>query len=140
MKELKTNPVAQQRNQAAAQNLPQKMSHRNHDDKHSRGRQVGGKGEARGRARWEKRKAGAKPSIGGACTGSSRDEELARQLQNQFDLDDYHVQKGPHNVDAENIKMSMFSYQKEDDRDYEGRGRGGRGQGRSRGRGRGGFH
>ncbi|KAM2620955.1 hypothetical protein TB2_025778 [Malus domestica] len=54
-------------------------------------RQFGGKGEARGRARWEKRKAGAKPSIGGACTGSSRDEELARQLQNQFDLDDYHV-------------------------------------------------
>ncbi|RXI05823.1 hypothetical protein DVH24_017865 [Malus domestica] len=78
---------------------------------------LGGKGEARGRARWEKRKAGAKPSIGGACTGSSRDEELARQLQNQFDLDDYHVQKG----DAENIKMSMFSYQKEDDKDYEGR-------------------
>ncbi|KAM1173526.1 hypothetical protein ACFX13_026841 [Malus domestica] len=120
MKELKTNRVAQ-RNQAAAQNLPQKMSHRNRDDKHSRGRQLGGKGEARGRARWEKRKAGAKPSIGGACTGSSRDEELARQLQNQFDLDDYHVQKGPHNVDAENIKMSMFSYQKEDDKDYEGR-------------------
>lgn len=40
---------------------------------------------------WEKRKAGAKPSTGGACTSSSREEELARQLQNQFDLDDYHV-------------------------------------------------
>ncbi|CAN6699569.1 unnamed protein product [Malus baccata var. baccata] len=52
---------------------------------------VWGKGEARGRARWEKRKAGAKPSIGGACTGSSREEELARQVQNEFDLDDYHV-------------------------------------------------
>ncbi|KAM1173516.1 hypothetical protein ACFX13_026832 [Malus domestica] len=68
---------------------------------------------------------------------SSREEELARQLQNQFDLDDYHVQKGPCDVDAENIKMSMFSYQKEDDRDYEGRG--GRRQGRSRERGRVGF-
>ncbi|KAM2943706.1 hypothetical protein COP2_026859 [Malus domestica] len=46
--------------------------------------------------------------------------------------------KSPHDVDPENIKMSMFSYQKEDDRDYEGRGRGGRGQRSSRGRGRGG--
>ncbi|KAM2193548.1 hypothetical protein ACFX1R_027821 [Malus domestica] len=86
-----------------------------------------------------KEKSQAKPSIGGACTSSCREEELARQLQNQFDLDDYHVQKGSHDVvDAENIKMSMFSYQKEDDRDYEGRGRGGRGQQSSRGRGRGG--
>ncbi|KAM1012611.1 hypothetical protein FF1_042639 [Malus domestica] len=44
----------------------------------------------------------------------------------QFDLDDYHVQKGPHDVDTENIKMSMFSDQKDDDRDYDGKGRGGR--------------
>ncbi|KAM1133391.1 hypothetical protein ACFX19_043356 [Malus domestica] len=62
----------------------------------------------------------------------------------QFDLDDYHVQKGPHDVDTENIKMSMFSDQKDDDRDYDGKGRGGRvrgrGWGKSRGRGRGGFH
>ncbi|KAM1061787.1 hypothetical protein ACFX14_026117 [Malus domestica] len=135
-------------NQAAAQKLPQKMSHRNRDDKHSRGRQFGGRGGKR-KSPMGNRKAGAKPSIGGACTGSSREEELAPQLQNQFDLDDYHisdvivlqllVQKGPHDVDAENIKMSMFSYQKEDDRDYERRGRRGRGQGRSRGRGKGGF-
>ncbi|KAM1021627.1 hypothetical protein ACFX2A_043755 [Malus domestica] len=58
-----------------------------------------------------------------------------------FTLD---VQKGPHDVDTENIKMSMFSDQKDDDRDYDGKGRGGRVRGRgwrkSRGRGRGGFH
>ncbi|TQD97106.1 hypothetical protein C1H46_017195 [Malus baccata] len=130
-------------NQAAAQKLLQTMSYQNRDDKHSRGRQFRGKGRQEEEPvvytldEWEKIKAGAKPSIGGAFTSCSRDEELARQLQTQLDLEDYHVQKGPPDVDAENIKMSMFSYQKDDDRDYEGRGRGGRGRGRGRGRSRG---
>lgn len=56
------------------------------------------------------------------------------------------VQKGPRDVNAENIKMSMFNFQRDDDggrgMGHEGRGRGrGRGRGWSKGgrRGRGGF-
>lgn len=84
-------------NQAAAQKLLQKMSHQNRDDRHSRGRQYRGKGRQEEEPvvftldEWEKRKAGAKPSIRDPFAQSSRDEELARQLQNQFDLEDDHV-------------------------------------------------
>ncbi|KAH0970420.1 hypothetical protein GBA52_022576 [Prunus armeniaca] len=82
-------------NQAAAQKLLQKMSHQNRDDRHLRGRQYRGKGRQEEEPvvftldEWEKRKAGAKPSIRNPFAQSSRDEELARQLQNQFDLEDY---------------------------------------------------
>ncbi|PQP95764.1 tudor domain-containing protein 3 [Prunus yedoensis var. nudiflora] len=102
-------------NQAAAQKLLQKMSHQNRDDRHSR--------------------AGAKPSIRNPFAQSSHDEELARQLQNQFDLEDYHVQKGPpRDVNAENIKMSMFNFQRDDN---GGRGMGHEGEGKRKRKGAG---
>lgn len=40
---------------------------------------------------WERRKAGAKPLIGYEHQNISHDEELAWQLQNQFDLEDSNV-------------------------------------------------
>lgn len=83
-------------NQAAAQKLLQKMSHQNQDSRHSRGRKFRGKGreeesEVFTLEEWEKRKAGAKPSITATSAVVHRDEELAWQLQNQFDLEDSHV-------------------------------------------------
>lgn len=48
-------------------------------------------------------------------------------------------QSGMHDLQAENIRMSMFSYERDNDRVHgtESRGRGrGRGGGRGRGRGR----
>ncbi|XP_050380528.1 uncharacterized protein LOC126797838 [Argentina anserina] len=133
-------------NQAAAQKLLQKMSHQNQDSRYSRGRKFRGKGreeesEVFTLEEWEKRKAGAKPSITAPSADVRRDEELAWQLQNQFDLEDSHVQTGPpQNVGADDIKLSMFKYEKDDDwgsgMGNERRGRG-RGRGRRRGRGRG---
>ncbi|PRQ46506.1 putative RecQ mediated genome instability protein [Rosa chinensis] len=133
-------------NQAAAQKLLQKMSHQNQDSRHSRGRKFRGKGreeesEVFTLEEWEKRKAGAKPSITATSAVVHRDEELAWRLQNQFDLEDSHAQMGPQNVEAEDIKLSMFKYEKNDDwgsgmgNERRGRGRG-RGRGKGRGRGR----
>ncbi|KAL6221762.1 hypothetical protein ACLB2K_005157 [Fragaria x ananassa] len=126
-------------NQAAAQKLLQKMSHQNQDSRYSRGRKFRGKGreeeaEVFTLEEWEKRKAGAKPSLTAPSADAHRDEELAWQLQNQFDLEESHAQTGPQTVGADDIKLSMFTYEKNDDWG-SGMGNGRRGRGRGRGRG-----
>ena len=83
-------------NQAAARKLLQKMSTQNQDSRYSRGRKFRGKerqeeSEVFTLEEWEKRKAGAKPSITASSADVRRDEELAWQLQNQFDSEDSHV-------------------------------------------------
>ncbi|PNT70075.1 hypothetical protein BRADI_2g04885v3 [Brachypodium distachyon] len=69
---------------------------------------------------------------------TSRDEELARQLQEQLDLDDSHAM--PVRSKAEQLRMNMFSFNGPEEmgggrRDFRGRGRGRR-RGRGLGRGR----
>lgn len=129
-------------NQAAAQKLLQRMSQPNHDNKHFRGRRHGRKEKEEDTAtvtldEWERRKTGISSS-----TAHSLDEDLARQLQEKFDLEDVHVQKNPNATEAENIRMSMFNFERDDPRahgrmGFRGRGRGsGRGRGRRGGRGR----
>lgn len=84
-------------NQAAAQKLLQKMNQPSHEDKQPRGL------KHRYKARqeetpvftldeWERRKGtNWKPIVTGEVQDVSRDEELARQLQSQLDLEDIHV-------------------------------------------------
>ncbi|KAL8136433.1 hypothetical protein V2J09_002434 [Rumex salicifolius] len=126
-------------NQAAAQKLLQKMTQPVYRQ-HQRGQRYKGKEEEDKPVftldEWERRKAGGSNRV--ETPDLSRDEDLARQLQSQFDLED-EVQMDPHPDAAAALKMSMFSFEKEDHGGYGRTGsRGtGRGRGRSRGRGRG---
>lgn len=140
-------------NQAAAQKLLQKMSQTVPEDRRGRGHRFKGKGKEEDAQvftldEWEKRKAiGSKPAAESYVHDTSRDEELARQLQEQLDLEDLHggagagvLHGGAESSDAERLRMSMFSFSGPDEagggrRDFRGRGRG-RGGGRRRGRGR----
>lgn len=140
-------------NQAAAQKLLQKMSQAVPEDRRGRGHRFKGKGKEEDAQvftldEWEKRKAiGSKPTVESYVHDTSRDEELARQLQEQLDLEDLHggagagvLHGGAESSDAERLRMSMFSFSGPDEagggrRDFRGRGRG-RGGGRRRGRGR----
>ncbi|KAI6681783.1 hypothetical protein NL676_035664 [Syzygium grande] len=130
-------------NQAAAQKLLQKMNQQGMQNQRFKGRKYRAKGKQEEApvftlGEWEQRNAVTK------LPNMSHDEELARQLQNQFDLEDaHHVLEGPNETQAEKIKRSMFSYDRDNDWTHSGgygggrRGRGrGRGRGRSRGRGR----
>ncbi|MBA0730608.1 hypothetical protein Golax_025372 [Gossypium laxum] len=83
-------------NQAASQKLLQKMSNSNLDSRHARGRKYRGKGKQEEPMvftldEWEKRKVGTKPQTRIEYPETSCDEDLARQLQAQLDLEDYHV-------------------------------------------------
>lgn len=140
-------------NQAAAQKLLQKMSQAVPEDRRGRGHRFKGKGKEEDAQvftldEWEKRKAiSSKPAAESYVHDTSRDEELARQLQEQLDLEDLHggagagvLHGGAESSDAERLRMSMFSFSGPDEagggrRDFRGRGRG-RGGGRRRGRGR----
>ncbi|XP_048133289.1 tudor domain-containing protein 3 [Rhodamnia argentea] len=124
-------------NQAAAQKLLQKMNRQGMQNQHFKGRKHKGKGkQEEGQVftldEWEQRNASAK------LPNMSHDEELARQLQNQFDLEDvHHVREGPNETEAEKLRKSMFSYERDNDMTYSrGYGGGRRGRGRGRGRGR----
>ncbi|KAJ0745380.1 putative RecQ mediated genome instability protein [Helianthus annuus] len=136
-------------NQAAAQKLLQKMNYSNRNEGHSRGWKQRGRGKEENEsavltiAEWERKRANGSSSLRQENANVNQDEDLARQLQNQFDLEDYHGQQGQHVTEADDIRMSMFSFNRDDpgahDRgEFRGRGRG-RGRGRrGRGRGRGG--
>ncbi|XVE98239.1 hypothetical protein REPUB_Repub03eG0088500 [Reevesia pubescens] len=83
-------------NQAASQKLLQKMSHSNVDGRSSKGRKYRGKGKQEEPVvftldEWEKSKAGIKSQMRNELPETSGDEDLARQLQTQLDLEDYHV-------------------------------------------------
>lgn len=82
-------------NQAAAQKLLQKMSQLR-DGHRSRGQRFRGRGreeetEVLTLDEWERRKTGANLSATHDFPDVSQDEELARQLQQQLDLEDIHV-------------------------------------------------
>ncbi|KAK4760347.1 hypothetical protein SAY87_005240 [Trapa incisa] len=134
-------------NQAAARKLLQKMNNPNQEHQRHGVRKGRGKGRQEEAQvftldEWEKRKEDKKPSRG-EFPDMISDEDLAWQLQNQFDLEDgdYVQGKGPHETEAERLKRMIFSYEKEsEDHQGFGRGRWGRGRGRGRGkwRGRGG--
>lgn len=79
-------------NQAAAQKLLQKLNQPNQRDRHPRGRRHRGKGQEEDEVvftleEYEKRQTQVKPSYNGEALDISRDEHLARQLQNQFNLE-----------------------------------------------------
>lgn len=76
-------------NQAAAQKLLQKMNQQGMHNQHLKGRKHRGKGKQKEGPvftldEWEQRNAVAK------LPNMRHDEELARQLQSQFDLEDAH--------------------------------------------------
>nr|CAD1842988.1 unnamed protein product [Ananas comosus var. bracteatus] len=127
-------------NQAAARKLLQKMNQTTHEDKSYRGHRNTGKGRQEETQvftleEWEKRKGfDLKPLASGNIQDVSRDEELARQLQKQLDLEDFHG--GAENSEAEHIRMSMFSFGRAEERADERRDFRGRGRGRGRGRAR----
>ncbi|KAL5975625.1 hypothetical protein ACLOJK_019950 [Asimina triloba] len=133
-------------NQAAAQKLLQRMNQPAHDGRQARASNFRGKGKQEESVvftldEWEKRKGGVggvKPLIRDGLHDISRDEELARQLQNQLDLEDFPVKMGSE-AEAEKIRMSMFNFggaeQRSEGNEFRGRGRG-RGRGTGRGRGR----
>lgn len=84
-------------NQTAARKLLQKMNQTTHEDKSYRDHRNTGKGRQEETQvftleEWEKRKGfDLKPLASGSIQDVSRDEELARQLQKQLDLEDFHV-------------------------------------------------
>ncbi|KAL0887479.1 hypothetical protein Bca101_011462 [Brassica carinata] len=138
-------------NQAAAQILLEKMKHSSSNERQHRGRRGRGRGRGRGRdeddsavftlEEWEKRNtSGGAVATADRPSDTTRDEDLAWQLQNQFDLEDSYGQE-VHGTGAADIRMNMFDYGRTDDNFGHGRGRGGRGRGRGRGhrRGRGRF-
>ncbi|KAI7732646.1 LOW QUALITY PROTEIN: hypothetical protein M8C21_023201, partial [Ambrosia artemisiifolia] len=135
-------------NQAAAQKLLQKMSNSNRNEGHSRGWKPRGRGKEENESavltldEWERKRANGSSSMRQQNPNVNQDEDLARQLQNQFDLEDYHDHQGQHVTEADDIRMSMFSFERDDPgahgrEEFRGRGRG-RGRRRGRGRGRGG--
>lgn len=87
-------------NQAAAQVLLEKMKHSSSNERQYRGRGRRGRGRGRGREEdddsavltleeWEKRKtSGGAVATADHPSDTTRDEDLAWQLQNQFDLED----------------------------------------------------
>ncbi|XP_076958766.1 uncharacterized protein LOC143634619 [Bidens hawaiensis] len=135
-------------NQAAAQKLLQKMSNSNRNEGHSRGWRQRGRGKDDDESsvltleEWERKRAHGSSSSRQENLNANQDEDLARQLQNQFDLEDFHGHQSQHVTEADDIRMSMFSFKRDDPGahgrgEFRGRGRG-RGRRRGRGRGRGG--
>ncbi|KAI3443833.1 hypothetical protein Pfo_000498 [Paulownia fortunei] len=133
-------------NQVAAQKLLQKTSQQNFNNCNSRSQRHRGKVKEEESPlitldEWERRKTGIDLLMTHDHSDISQDEDLARQLQKQFDLEDIHVQKGSDVMEAKSIKMSMFNFERDDARavrrtEFRGRGRGmGRGR-RIGGRGR----
>ncbi|XP_049931622.1 uncharacterized protein LOC116246048 isoform X2 [Nymphaea colorata] len=127
-------------NQAAAQKLFGRMNKPDKDGRQpmrGRGTRQRGKGKAEEPAvftldEWEKRK--STTGISGKLeTGLDvrSDEEIARQLQRQLNLEDQNF-AGCHESEADKIRMSMFNFGREGIQ-AEG-GRVGRGRGRGRGR------
>ncbi|KAI3775484.1 hypothetical protein L1987_50061 [Smallanthus sonchifolius] len=107
-------------NQAAAQKLLQKMSVSNRSEGHSRGWKQRGRGKEENESavltldEWERKRANGSSSLRQENPNVNKDEDLARQLQNQFDLEDFHDHQGQHVTEADDIRMSMFSFERDD--------------------------
>ncbi|CAH9089446.1 unnamed protein product [Cuscuta epithymum] len=128
-------------NQAASQKLLQKMNQPFRDNHRIRGQRHRGKEKEEDSHlltldEWERSRSG---NISGnqKLSSISQDEDLARQLQEQFDLEDVHVQKDSSMTEAENIRMNMFRFDRDDARAHGTMGFRGRGRGRGRRAGRG---
>ncbi|XP_061951495.1 uncharacterized protein LOC133674419 isoform X3 [Populus nigra] len=141
---IETVPV---QNQAASQKLLLKMNHHpNQGDRHSKGQRYRGKNKQEESQvftleEWEKSNAGSRRLTKNDFPDASCDEDLASKLQDQLDVEDFHVHRRTHNKVVDDIKMSMFSYERDGNKVHEmehgGRGRGrGRGGGWGRGGGR----
>ncbi|KAJ8527915.1 hypothetical protein K7X08_015366 [Anisodus acutangulus] len=123
-------------NQAAAQKLLQKMSQPPPGGHHSRGQRHKGRGREEDESHlltleeWERRKIGANRSATHDFPDVSQDEDLARQLQQQLDFEDFHEQQGSTTTAAENIRMSMFTFERDDVGAHGTAGFRGRGKGR----------
>nr|KYP42724.1 Tudor domain-containing protein 3 [Cajanus cajan] len=129
-------------NQAAAQKLLQKLNHPSQNDRHFKGRKHRGKGKEEDPVvftleEYENRRAQTKPSNKDNNLDISRDEDLARQLQNQLYLEDSQGGWGGYEAKAQDIRMSMFTYERDSDSSQMAGGRSGRGRGRGRGKGKG---
>ncbi|KAL0403821.1 UNVERIFIED_CONTAM: hypothetical protein Sradi_2022900 [Sesamum radiatum] len=130
-------------NQAAAQKLLQKTSQPNFKDRTSRSQRHRRKVKEEESPcitldEWERRKTGMNLLTMHEPSNTSQDEDLARQLQNQFDLEDVQAMNSSQVTEAKSITMSMFNFERDDAAasgrtEFRGRGRG---RGRSRGRGR----
>uniref|UniRef100_A0A803MQ65 RecQ mediated genome instability protein 1 OB-fold domain-containing protein n=1 Tax=Chenopodium quinoa TaxID=63459 RepID=A0A803MQ65_CHEQI len=108
-------------NQAAAQKLLQKMNNPNHGNERHRGSRYKGRGYEEEKQvftleEWERRKAEGNPAARKEPLDLSHDEALARQLQNQFNLEEQE-QRGPQRSKAEDIRLSMFSFEKDESGD-----------------------
>lgn len=103
-------------NQAAAQKLLQKLNHPNQDDRRYKGRRHRGKGREEDPVvftleEYENRKAQVRPSDREKPQDIGHDEELARQLQNQFNLEDSRVSVGFQNCAVfVFLPFSLFFY------------------------------
>ncbi|KAJ8750444.1 hypothetical protein K2173_015583 [Erythroxylum novogranatense] len=128
-------------NQAAAQKLLQKMTQPNQGGQQYRGRKHRGKDKLEEHqyltlVEWENAKAGAKAHIEDELADTIWDEDLAWQLQNDLDIEDSHIHRAVQSTAADDIRMSMFSYER-DTENFDGRADRWRGRGRGSGRGRG---
>ncbi|GAB2300386.1 hypothetical protein Dimus_034428 [Dionaea muscipula] len=108
-------------NQAAAQKLLQKMSHPTQKHQQQRGQRYKGKGKDEEKPvftldEWERSKTGVNYPSG---IEEASDEDLAWQLQNQFDLEDQ-VQMNRQKAAAENIKLKMFRFERDDGGEHGG--------------------
>ncbi|XP_022145032.1 tudor domain-containing protein 3 [Momordica charantia] len=132
-------------NQAASQKLLHKMSQQDGNHRHFNNRKHRGKGRMEDPVvytleEYERRKSGTNQIPKNASSYTSHDEQLAWQLQNQFDLEDSHVQESASRANAEHLRMSIFNYERDTYTAHDGgrgRGRGGGRGRRGRGRGRG---
>jgi tudor domain-containing protein 3 len=91
---IETVPV---QNQAASQKLLLKMNHHpNQGDRHSRGQKYRGKNKQEESQvftleEWEKSNAGSRRLTKNDFPDTSCDEDLASKLQDQLDVEDFHV-------------------------------------------------
>lgn len=124
-------------NQAAAQKLLLRMNQPSRDNQNFRGRRYRGKEKEEGPAvltldEWERKKSLMSSTTIHDSHNVIRDEDLARQLQEQFDLEDAYGQEGVPVTEAENIKLNMFNYGREEANAHGHMGSRGRGRGRGR--------
>lgn len=102
-------------NQAAAQKLLEKMNHNGRGDRFARGGKYRGKGKYEEAPvltldEWEKRKASANSSMKQGIPDVRQDEDLARQLQNQFDLEDHVSLLSPSIIKEKKMPLSCLCY------------------------------
>ncbi|KAJ6372212.1 hypothetical protein OIU76_026654 [Salix suchowensis] len=133
---IETVPV---QNQAASQKLLLKMNHRPNQgawqpkSQKYRGKNKQEESQVFTLEEWEKSNGGPKRLTNNDLPDTSCDEDLASKLQYQLDVEDSQVHGRTHNTVVEDIRLSMFNYERDGNRVHEmehgGRGRGEGGEG-----------